>query len=128
MTLYIQHCHHADPPLPPQPTLEVLSEGTVLSLSWERPYSPNSFPVISYNLTIHNQTSHSSDSILLQDDMLTYNLTSHNICNSFNFTVTANNRVGTSREGYVTGGFPMSESHSYSLTSSYYLWVAIISL
>lgn len=92
--------------------LKVIDEGTVLNVSWERPYSPEEFPVVSYNLTLHSMTSNISY-LLLQADTETYflvNSTDYNdICNMLNFTVTADSCVGTSDEGFTTGGFPLCE-------------------
>lgn len=101
------------PPLAPNLMLEVMDEGTVLNISWEKPYSPEGFPILSYNLTLHNVTSNSSH-LLLQADTPTYyllNSTDYNnvMCNVLRFTVTAASSVGSSDDGAISGGFPICE-------------------
>ena len=46
--------------LPPQLMVYVLSIATGLNITWIKPFSPEGFPIISYNLTVYNQSSVSS--------------------------------------------------------------------
>ena len=90
-------------------TLKVISEGKVLNISWEEPYSHPKFPVLSYNLTMYNKSSSNSVLLLREDYAQSYLINKTNfsgICNLLKFTVTAKNEVGNSDEGVVTGGFP----------------------
>ena len=89
--------------------LKVLDEGTVLNISWERPYSPTGFHIVSYNLTLHDVAANTSH-FLLEDDTQTHfllNKTGYDNCSMLNFTVTAKNSVGISEEGFAAGGFPV---------------------
>lgn len=90
---------------------EVMDEGTLLNVSWEEPYSPEGFAIISYNLTLHEGTS----SLLLWEDIPTptsFIINHANYsgnCTLLNFTVTARNSVGGSDEGFIAAGFPICE-------------------
>ncbi len=88
------------PPLTPNVTLMVLNEGTVLNISWEEPYSPEGFPILSYYVRVENVTSNIS---LLQDRTTStyylFNSTDNAILYSkLNVTVRAESSVGSSNE------------------------------
>ena len=90
-------------------TLKVINEGTVLNISWDEPYSHPNFPILSYNLTMHNQSSNNSLLLLREEYAQSYLINKTNFsgtCDLLKFTVIAKNEVGNSDEGVVTGGFP----------------------
>ena len=96
-------------PLPPDPSMEIQSNGTVLHIAWKEPFSPVGFHITSYNLTIYNHTSNLSREINTTAQF--YNLTkpvySNTSCHDLTVTVRANNDVGPSVEGTIEGGFPI---------------------
>ena len=99
----------------PQPEAQVLSGGHVINISWEEPYSHDTFPILFYNLTIQNQTENSSFSEMLPDTVLSYNIVKNSVsttCHTLTFVLTACNSIGVSDEGNDTGGFPVGKTYS----------------
>lgn len=121
--------HTAYAPLVPAIALKIMNEGTVLNVSWQEPYSSYGFPVISYTLMIYNNaTSNTSNTILPADT--TYYLANSSdtmLCSWLEFTITAENSLGSSNWGFISGGFPMCESMSQSEVASSLLQRVIIS-
>ena len=103
-------------PLPPQLMVNVQFNATGLNITWVKPFSPEGFPIISYNLTVYNQSSNSSLLISpLHADNLTYLLTNSasysNTCHSLDINITARNAVGDSvASATITSGFPIGEA------------------
>ena len=110
----------AGPPLSPHPFMGFESNGSILTVTWEEPFSMDGFPVTSYNLSVYNHTSGSSYSHLMYPPQLEYNisnpLVSSTNCHTLTFSVTAINSVGSSEEDNVSGGFPIRQ---YNAAISY---------
>ena len=96
-------------PLPPNPSMEIQSNGTVLYITWEEPFSPMGFNITSYDLTIYNHTSNMSREINTTAPLykLTKPVYSNTACHELTISVRANNDVGSSVEGTIEGGFPI---------------------
>ncbi len=80
-------------------------------ISWEEPFS-HGFPILSYNLTVSNQSGHNIISEVLSGEMLAHNISTFTdgtstSCDMLNFTLAASTSIGTSGEGHNTGGFPI---------------------
>ncbi len=92
-----------------------VANATALKMTWMEPYSHPDFPVLTYTLTVHN-TMEATSSVSIQYnatvDSREYLLTTesaHIGCQNVTFEVIANNSIGPSEAGVVTGGFPISE-------------------
>lgn len=92
-----------------------MNEGTVLNVSWQEPYSSDGFPVISYTIMIYNNVTSNTSNAILPADMTYYLANSSDTmsCSWLKFTVTAENSLGSSTLGFISGGFPMCELISY---------------
>ena len=80
--------------------------GEVINISWEEPFSNTGFPILSYNLTVQNQTSGHSISVDLPMGTQAYHINTSDvrsiICRSLSITLTARNTLGVSDEGIGT--------------------------
>jgi hypothetical protein len=98
----------AGSPLPPHPQVEVMST-TELKVTWEEPFTFESFPILDYNITVYNSST--------PNDSHTYTVTNRSklirintetdTCSLLRFEVTARNVIDRSRVGTTSGGFPV---------------------
>lgn len=92
--------------------VQVLFGGHIITVNWDRPFSHNGFPIISYNLTVINQNGYNITSEILSADMQAFNISTLDnaisvSCDTLLFIVTASNGIGMSAEGHMFGGFPL---------------------
>ena len=89
---------------------------THIKLQWDQPFSFPGFNIKSYELTTRSEGSQSSNETLFEVTSNTTYPILHYISNGgaipkecvhMNFTLIARNEVGTSDEGFATGGFPI---------------------
>ena len=114
-------------PSKPEPILNILNK-TALQVSWTDSNSRDEFPILSYTLKIKNMTSSSLiDTVVFLDtnaSSFQYVFTVDSVlseCHNISVEVTANNSVGESSPGVVTGGFPISKLlTNFSLQNSPY--------
>ena len=102
------------PPLPPAPQLQELN-ATQLEVFWQEPFTWNLFPILSYNLTVYNTSSNTSNTYTLpgnETSMVITRETETRVCSQLMFKVSARNGEGESSEGTISGGFPVGESSS----------------
>ena len=84
---------------------------TELKVTWEEPFTFESFPILDYNITVYNSST--------PNDSHTYTVTDHSklirintetdTCSLLRFEVTARNEIDKSRVGITSGGFPVGE-------------------
>ena len=106
------------PPLPPHPEFDVI-DATHIKVQWDKPFSfPAEFDIASYTLTTRTEGSQTSkettfpvtaDTNYPRVHYISNGSTIAQECVHMNFTLTATNKVGTSNEGFATGGFPIGE-------------------
>ena len=104
-------------PLSPHPQLHEISS-TELEVSWDEPFTWDSFPILWYDITVYN-TSEPPGS-----QPHAYNLTTRSkhmtinaemtSCSVLRFEVSASNEIGMSMIGITSGGFPVGEFISYN--------------
>ena len=105
----------AAPPLPPAPEV-LLTNATVLQLSWEPPFTWSEYPVLNYTVRMHNISSTGQytwtrtisaavNTMEVISSGSTVSLSYHELV----FYVTARNDIGESCQGVVHGGFPVGE-------------------
>lgn len=97
------------PPQPPNVTLELTSWNTV-QLSWFTPFTTEGYPIIKYIVyttnTKTNQTSR-TDTYPTGERETHIILDTPSDCHTLQFEVLAENSVGKSAAGVVSGGFPI---------------------
>ena len=95
-------------PLPPNVTLELTSWNT-MQLSWDTPFSTEGYLILKYIVYTTNTTTEQRKrtDIYPSSDTETHTIQdTPSDCHKLQFEVLAENSVGTSTAGEVTGGFP----------------------
>jgi len=124
--IYMYICICTGPPSSSDLHLCVLSE-TVLQLSWLPPFTWIEYPILNYNIQIHNRdtgemmnrTINVTSTSMVAVSPVTFNYsTPHGKvfqrCEELVFTVIATSNIGQSEPGEVNGGFPIGV-YVYSL-------------
>ena len=109
-----------------RPRLDVLQErvdGTnnfTYHLNWSAPFTWEGFPIISYDITIYNQSNNEtvtstmhingSDTLGLAYD----GYTSGDVCYALNFSVSATNRIGKGEPALTSSGHPIGR-HNFTI-------------
>ena len=105
-------------PLPPNVSLELTSWNT-MQLSWNTPFTTEGYPVVKYSVytTNTNTQQRTRIDIYPSSDSETHTIQdTPSDCHTLLFEVFAENSVGTSTAGKVSGGFPVGRycsSHNY---------------
>ena len=97
-------------PLPPHPQVEVMST-TELKVTWEEPFTFESFPILDYNITVYNSSEPNNSRTYTVTDRSKHITidTETTACSLLRFNVTARNEIERSRIGTTSGGFPVGE-------------------
>lgn len=106
-------------PLAPNVTITIVNATTLL-VSWDKPFTWEQFDIHNYTIRVRNTTNGnttektiSSDDLISNYRVVTYAMDSNGAvaqgCHELQITVTANNGIGESREGFVKGGFPIGK-------------------
>ena len=93
------------------PQLEVVSP-TELNVSWDEPFTWESFPILSYQLTVLNVSSDNSTVYHLsgrQRSKLISRDSEAQVCSELRVSVSADNGEGAREANSISGGFPVGE-------------------
>ena len=95
---------------------------TELKVTWEEPFTFESFPILDYSITVYNSSE--------PNDSRTYTVTDRSkhitidtettACSLLRFNVTARNEIERSRIGTTSGGFPVGEFMQLLYLYQYY--------
>lgn len=107
-------------PLPPDLKVDISQNGSLLTLSWDEPFTFVGYNVTRYSLRVTNR---SQMDTTLQEDIdiglnRIYSLHTPKrettVCHELVFVVNAFSKVGTSR-GEIIGGFPIGEKSYFQI-------------
>jgi hypothetical protein len=105
------------PPLPPSVEYSPVDENT-LHVSWEEPYAPEDFPIISYYIAVEDTFSGvlQLEYEQLSNETFSFDVTQMNAMNCTNLTmmVWAESILGNSTAGVTYGAFPARELNCIS--------------
>ena len=84
---------------------------TELKVTWEEPFTFESFPILDYNITVYNSsTPNDSHTYTVTDRSKLIRInTETDTCSLLRFEVTARNVIERSKIGTTSGGFPVGE-------------------
>ena len=97
-------------PLPPYPQVEVMST-TELKVTWEEPFTFESFPILDYSITVYNSSEPNESytyTVIDRSKLITID-SETTTCSLLIFNVTARNEIERSRIETTSGGFPVGE-------------------
>ena len=89
------------------------SDEAILHLTWEEPFSFDSFPIVKYYISVLDINQMALSHVTLNPDTRAFNFTAMGLdttCTELTFRVIAENRVGNSSAAIVRGAFPSRES------------------
>ena len=90
-----------------------VSDEAILHLTWEEPFSFESFPIVKYYISVLDINQMALSHVTLNPDTRAFNFTAMGpvtTCTELTFRVIAENRVGNSSAAIVRGAFPSRES------------------
>lgn len=109
---------YTGPPLSPHPQLHVINT-TKLEVSWDEPFTWDPFPIIDYNITVYNTSEverqfHTSRVVTENSTLMTIDQ-EMTTCSLLRIEISARNKLGISKKGIISGGFPVGEFSDLTL-------------
>ena len=90
-----------------------MTSTTELEVSWDEPFTWDQFPVLNYTITVYNDSGPSGrapHTYTVTEPSKLFTLEAEmTSCPVLSFRVSATNEIGESRNGNVSGGFPVGE-------------------